>query len=266
MKIICRVICLIIAILAFYSFFIEPNQMSITEYIIKDKSLSGIKIVFAGDFHVKPHQKKRLSEIVNFINLQQPDIVLLAGDFVSGHVDFLTMPIKDIAKGLSKINSKHGIYTCLGNHDAWFGSDFITKHLENNNINVLYNSNRKVNIKGKDIYIAGIQYKPKDISLIEKSLENTKSPIIMLTHSPDEITKMPNNINLILAGHTHGGQIVLPFIGPIFTASKYRRKYVYGFINDNGKKLITTRGIGLSILPFRFNCAPEIVVINFIEE
>lgn len=254
----------VLVVLTFYSFYIEPNQINVTDYTINDKDLSGIKVVFAGDFHIKPHQKKRLKKIIELINNQNPDIVLSTGDFPSGHIKALTMPIEDIAKEFKNITAKHGFYTSLGNHDQYFGTDYIIKHLENNNIKVLYNSNTKIKIKGKDLFIAGIQYKPKDKSIIEKSLENTKKPIIMLTHSPDEITKMPDNINLILAGHTHGGQIVLSFIGPVFTASKYYKKYVQGFIDDNGKKLITTRGIGVSILPFRFNCPPEIVIINFI--
>ncbi|MGN0014441.1 MAG: metallophosphoesterase [Candidatus Gastranaerophilaceae bacterium] len=262
MKIIRFILLISIVILAFYSFYIEPNKITITEYFVEDKALSGIKVVFAGDFHVKPHQKKRLKEIIDLINRQNPDIVLSTSDFPSGHVKFLTMPIEDIAKEFKNLTAD--FYTSLGNHDQYFGADYVKKQLEDNNVNVLYNSNKKIKIKGKDIYIAGIQYKPKDKTVIEDTLKNTKSPIIMLTHSPDEITKMPDNINLILAGHTHGGQIVLPIIGPLFTASKYHKKYAYGFINDNGKKLITNRGIGLSILPFRFNCPPEIVVINFI--
>ena len=85
----------------------------------------------------------------------------------------------------------------------------------------------------------------------------------MLTHSPDEFYKIPNNVNLILAGHTHGGQVVLPFIGAILTGSKYKDKFLYGLKEIDGKKIITTKGIGVSILPLRFNCPPEIMVIEF---
>lgn len=75
--------------------------------------------------------------------------------------------------------------------------------------------------------------------------------------------KVPEDINLTLAGHTHGGQVRIPFIGPIFTTSNFGDKYTKGLIEEKGKKLITTTGIGTSILPVRFNCLPEIVVIEF---
>lgn len=250
-------------LLFIWAFFIEPNMLTVTKYQVQDKELSGIKIVFVSDLHIKPHQKKRLQEIIGLINNQNADMVLCGGDLVSGHNKLLTMPIEKIAIELQNIKSKYGFYTILGNHDQYIGTDYIIETLKNNKINVLYNSNVKVNVNGKDIYIAGIQYKPKNMIPIEKSLENTKSPVIMLTHSPDEIKKIPNSVNLILAGHTHGGQIVIPVIGPILTGSQYHNLYAYGQINENGKKLITTRGIGVSILPFRLNCPPEIVVIEF---
>ncbi len=262
-KIISIFIIIISVAIGFYSFFVEPNKLDVTEYSIKDKELQGIKIVFVGDFHIKPHQTKRLKEIVKKINAQNPDIVLMAGDFTSGHISFLTMPTEKIAQELSKINTKYGIYTCLGNHDQWLGVDNVKRMLENNKIKVLYNSSIKITIDKKQVYIAGIQYKPEGIVPFIKALENTKSPRIILTHSPDEIKKIPPDVNLILAGHTHGGQIRLPIIGPLFTASKYHDKYAKGLIIENGKKLITTRGIGVSIIPFRLNCPPEIVVLTF---
>lgn len=246
-----------------YCFYYEPNKLEVNRITIYDEQLSGLKIVFASDFHIKPHQQKRLEKIVETINEQNADIVLSAGDYVSGHSEILTMPINKIAKGLGKIKSKYGFYTSLGNHDKYLGTERIRTALEEYNITVLNNENIKINIDGKEIYIVGIQYKHKNTKLIEKALNGTKEPIIFLTHSPDEFYKIPNNVNLILAGHTHGGQVVLPFVGAILTGSIYRDRFLYGFKELDGKKIITTRGIGVSILPLRFNCPPEIMVIEF---
>ena len=101
--------------------------------------------------------------------------------------------------------------------------------------------------------------KPK----LYEALSGVKKPVILLTHAPDMFPKVPKSVNLTLAGHTHGGQIRLPFIGAIFTASKYFNRYVMGLIDENGRKMIVTRGLGVSIIPVRFNCLPELTVIEF---
>lgn len=248
-----------------YSLFIEPNKLDITNYTIQDKELSGIKIVFASDFHINPKQQKRLEKVVELINEQNADLVLSAGDFVYGHTENSTMHPQKIADGLSKVKSKYGYYTTLGNHDGWYSNDLIQKALENNGIKVLNNENIKLKINNKELYIAGIEDLMTGRPDIEKALENTCSPTILLTHTPDMFTDVPNDVNLTLAGHTHGGQVRVPFFGALFTASRYGNRYAIGLIEENGKKLITTRGIGVSLLPIRFNCPPEIVVIHFVE-
>ena len=254
---------IITLLLAGYSYFIEPNKLEVTNYTIQDKELSGVKIVFASDFHIKPYGQKRLEKIVEIINKQNPDVVVSAGDFVCGHTEHSTMHPQKIAEGLAKVKSKYGFYTTLGNHDGWYDRWYIKELLEKQNIKVLNNKNEKLQINGKEIFIAGVEDMMTAFPNVEDALKGTKSPTILLTHTPDVFPDIPRNVNLTLAGHTHGGQVRLPIIGPIFTASNYGNKYAIGFIEENGKKLITTRGIGVSILPFRFNCPPEIVVIEF---
>lgn len=98
-------------LLGIYSLFIEPNKLEVTHYKIQDTKLKDIKIVFASDFHIKPHQQKRLEKIIETINTESPDLVLSVGDFVSGHNAQMTMPIEDIAKGLIEENGKRLITT-----------------------------------------------------------------------------------------------------------------------------------------------------------
>lgn len=264
-KFLSKLILIIGILLAMYSFFVEPNKLEITNYKIQDKELSGIKIVFASDFHVKPNQQKRLEQITNTINAQNPDLVVSVGDYVSGHTQESTMHPKQIAEELSKIKTKYGFYTTLGNHDGWYDKAYIEELLEAQGINVLNNENVKLRINGREIYIAGVEDKMTASPNLYEALENTKSPTILLTHTPDIFPKVPNDVNLTLAGHTHGGQVRLPLLGALIVPSDYGDKYSAGLIVEKGKKLLVTRGIGVSILPIRFNCAPEIVVIEFVK-
>lgn len=255
---------IIILLLLIYSIFFEPNFLLVKELNIPNKQLEGLKIVLIGDLHIKPHQGKRLNRIVAKINKQKPDLVLSVGDFIAGHSIEATLPIEKIALSLAKINSKYGIYTVLGNHDFWYDAEQITNVLEKNGINVLNNTNCKIKINNSDLYIAGVEDLTTSQADITKALRNTKKPTILLTHSPDIFPNIPNNVFLTLAGHTHGGQIRIPMIGALIVPSDFGNKYSYGLVNENDKSMIITKGIGTSILPVRFCCFPEILVINFV--
>lgn len=248
---------------AIYGFFIEPNMLTVTKYSVKDVQLKGVKIVMAGDFHIKPHQQKRLKKIVNLINEQNADLVLSVGDYVSGHNLKMTMPIENIASELKKVKSKYGFYTVLGNHDSCLSEKTISESLVKNGIKVLNNSNSKVNINGKEIYIAGVEDLTTGTPYIYKAIKDAKPPIVLLSHSPDVFSEVPKGINLTLTGHVHGGQVRLPFVGALIVPSVYGNKYSQGLIVEKDRKMIVTKGIGTSIIPVRFNCIPEIVVIEF---
>ena len=235
------ILSVIFLFLIIWSFFVEPKMLKVTEFTLNDEDLSGLKVVFAGDLHIRPNQEKRLIEVVDKINVQNPDIILFAGDFAAGH-------------------------SVMGNHDYWADYDDIKEMLEGVGIKVLANSNEPLTLEnGKTIYIAGVddlQTKTPDVEEALKGTENTST--IFLTHSPDVFVDVPKgNVKLTLAGHVHGGQVRLPFIGALIIPSKYGDKYSHGLIEEDGQKMVVTKGIGTSILPVRFNCTPEIVVINF---
>lgn len=255
------IICILFLV---YCFAIEPNMLQIKTYRIPDEKLKGLKVVFVSDFHIRPNGQKRLQKIVNLVNKQNSDIVLSGGDFVNGYKEKETMPIEEIVSGLNKIKSKYGLYTVLGNHDWDFDGVKISKVLQENGIKVLANSNSKIDTSVGTIYIAGVEDLKTRTPDIDKALENTENPTILLTHSPDVFPKVPLGVNLTLAGHVHGGQVRIPFWGAILIPSKYGNRYSMGLIEETGRKIIVTKGIGTSILPVRFNCPPEIVVIDFI--
>lgn len=246
-----------------WCFTIEPNVVTIKKYRLKDDALKGVKIVLAGDFHVKPYQEKRLQYVVNKINLQNPDVVVLIGDYVNMHEETMSYPIFKTAEKLSEIYSKAGIYTVLGNHDYYKDGAKIKKALSDKGIIVLENRCRKIEIGDKTFYIAGIEDLTTGFPNVKRALKYADGPVILLSHQPDIFPDVPDCVNLTLAGHTHGGQVVLPFIGPLIVPSKFGKKYACGYFEENSKKMIVTKGIGTSILPIRFNCSPEIVVIEF---
>lgn len=249
-----------VLLLIIWSACIEPNIITVNKVQINDEQLRGTKIVFASDLHIKPHESIRLKRTVNIINKQNADIILLGGDYVNGHNKGNSMTIQDIAQGLAKLQSKYGTFAVIGNHDGWQGKEEAIKALKDNNINVLVNENKKA---GK-IYIAGVDDMQTGNPDIYQALKGVNAPVILLSHTPDIFPKVPDTVNLTLAGHLHCGQIRFPGIGPIILPSKFGKKYAEGLIIEKGKKMFVSLGLGCSILPIRFNCPPEIVVIEFI--
>lgn len=255
-----KIFFLSILIIIIWSFFVEPNIITINRVQINDEQLKGTKIVFASDLHIKPYEKLRLTRTIDKINEQKADIILLGGDYVNGHKKGNSMTIQEIAKELSKLNSKLGTFAVIGNHDGWQGKDETVFALKAEGINVLDNENKKAG----NITIAGVDDMQTGNPDIEKSLNNAQEPIIFLSHTPDIFPSVPYNVNLTLAGHLHCGQIRFPIIGAVTMPSKYGKRYAEGLIIERERKMFVSRGLGCSILPVRFNCPPEIVVIEFI--
>ena len=240
----------------------EPHTLEIKYYNISNKELSGIKIAFAADFHLAPNDTARLQKIISALNQQQPDIIILGGDYVKGHKRSSAMPARQIASMLTRLHAPYGIYAVLGNHDVWYGKTTITDALQKQNITVLDNENRHINIKNKELSIIGISDKATDKPDFVKAFQNATAPAVLITHSPDTFPESPKTA-LTLAAHTHGGQIRLPLLGAPVVNSAYGQRYNLGLISENDKMMIVTKGLGTSILPLRFNCRPEIVIISF---
>lgn len=244
----------IIFLLYFWAFWIEPNLIVIKKY--NAFSLHGKKIVFVSDFHIAKSEKLRLKRIVSLINKQKPDIVISGGDYIKGHTGKSTLDIETIAYELSKIEAP--VYSVLGNHDGWYDKFRVKKALEQNGIHVLSNSNEKF----EDITIAGIEDLQTGNPDISKSLSGTSSPRILVTHTPDIYYEVNDDVELILAGHVHGGQVRLPLKGSIIVPSQFGTKFACGDFNETKNRMIVTKGLGTSILPVRFLTLPEIVVIS----
>lgn len=259
------IILLIGIILLCWSVFVEPNSITIRHYNVQNKELKGLHAVFISDLHIKKNDVAGVRRIVELVNAQNPDIVLGGGDYANGHSTKSAIDFEVLGNELSKIEAPYGFYTVLGNHDWWAGGEKMRKSLEKFGIRVLENSSTSVHTgNGKYLYIAGVADRDTRVVKLKAALKNTASPRILLTHHPDVFYDVKENVDLMLAGHTHGGQVVIPFIGPILIPTSYPKKFAHGLVEENGNRIIVTKGLGTSILPIRFNCKPEIVVVDFI--
>lgn len=245
---------IILLILFIWSFFIEPHLLAVKHY--KVESLKDTRIVFVSDFHISKWDKRRLERVVKLINKQNPNFVLFGGDFIKGHDGKNTLPIEKQAEIFKNI--KAPVITVLGNHDCWYDRERVSNTLKNAGISVLSNSNTKF----KDIYISGVEDLQTGNPDVKKALKDAQKPRIFITHSPDVYYEVKEDVDLILAGHTHGGQVSFPIIGALVVPSEYGSKMAKREINETQNRMIITKGVGTSILPIRFGSIPEIVVIN----
>lgn len=244
------------------SFFVEPNSLEVVRYEIGDNQLQGIRVAFLSDFHLKRRDYKRLDKIIALTNKQRPTLVLLGGDFANGSNIRTTMMPNVMAAKLSLL--KAPTYAVLGNHDWQIDGKLIADALNNSGIKVLENSNTRINLQGRYVDIIGIADVTTQQAKIAQALRRTANPRIVITHNPDVYFDIIDGVNLILAGHTHGGQFVIPFTKPIFVPSKYGSELASGLIKETRNTLIVSKGLGLTGIPVRLNCKPEITIIDFV--
>ncbi|OGH97646.1 MAG: hypothetical protein A2039_04800 [Candidatus Melainabacteria bacterium GWA2_34_9] len=259
------------SILFVIGFFIEPDEIVVHKVTLKlnnwDKKHDNLKIAVISDIHAGAPfiNADKIRKIVELSNKENPDLILLPGDFVSNGVIGETFVKPDLVAGiLSKLKSKYGIIAVLGNNDWGYNGKKVTLALENKNITVLENNAKELIINGKPLWIAGVADLIKRFPDIDKALSkiNGKSPILLLSHNPDVFPFIPDRVNLTIAGHTHGGQVDLPFAGRLIVPSGFGERYAFGHIHENNKDLYVSTGIGTSMIPVRFGVLPEIVILT----
>lgn len=270
-----------------YSYFIEPNRLVVRSETLKIKNwnptFDGLTIVMIGDVHGGSNgvTEAKIRRIVASINDQQPDVVFMLGDYVSEWSDgTLRMPVETIAANLAGIKAKYGVFAVLGNHDGDYDDDQVAAALTKDGYRILQNEVAPIEKDGQRLRIFGMKDHLKlaggwlRISADSKHYLSTtgNGDMIVLQHSPDilpviagEFSVSPD-LRLILAAHTHGGQVLFPILGRLVVPSGFGQKYAYGHIFDKGVDMFVTSGIGESVLPFRFMVPPEIVVLTIKSE
>lgn len=253
-----------------WSVFIEPADLVVKEYSIElpnwPKQLNGLKIAVLSDFHVGSLHigPEKLRTIVDETNMQNADLILLLGDYVSaGKQTCLVKPATFVSQ-LSRLKAKLGVYAVLGNHDWWYNGVDVKSSLESANIKVLEDSTVMLQSNQTPFWLVGL----KDLWTRKPNIESTlapvnnSSPVIVMSHNPDVFPAIPQRIALTIAGHTHGGQVSLPIVGPLIVPSDYGARYAKGVIIENDKHLFVSSGIGTSVLPIRFGVPPEISILT----
>ena len=259
------VILSLIILFILYSYFIGTKGLIVKEYSISSnipESFDGLKIVHITDIHYnRTFKEKELENLVKKINLINPDIIVLTGDLLDKKINEPNAK-EVLSKYLKQMNAKLGKYAVNGNHDLKY--DYYYDILEQSNFINLNNTYDLIYYKDYEpIIITGISSYFDKMEIKDK-LENYKNYIkdndikykILLLHEPDMVENIDENFDLILAGHSHNGQVKLPLIGSVILPNGAKRYYKEHYTINNAELYISS-GLGTSNLPLRFMNHPS---------
>lgn len=222
-----------------------------------------VRVLLASDIHVAGPDMppSRLGRLVGQMNALRPDIVVLAGDFVSDKtVATRRYGARAAAAPLAGLSAPLGVYGVMGNHDYWREDPDFEAALKDAGVDVL--SNRSTTAGALTIVGIDDPYtRHADIAKAFRDVRQGKVSLVF-SHSPDVIPLLPESASLVLTGHTHCGQIVWPFIGAITYATKYGARYACGHIREGARDIFVSAGLGTSILPLRLGAVPDIWLIT----
>ena len=241
----------------------EANTLSVEKIEIRlkrlPKNLEGFRLVHLSDIHHSPFTDiEHISRAVSIANSLQPDVFVLTGDYVSHESSY----IAPMAEVLGKLESEFGTFACLGNHDHWTDAEMVTNSMREANINVLINEGFRFTAKDASFWLAGVDDYMVGKTDLRAALRGSfpDEMIMLLAHNPIIVRRAARvGVDLMLSGHTHGGQIklrddekrILP-----------RRKLKNGLYRRKDTQIYITRGIGTVVLPVRYGCPPEISLIE----
>ncbi len=223
------------------------------------KNLEGFRLIHLSDIHHSPFTNlEHITRAVEIANSLKPDMCVLTGDYVSHESEY----IAPVAEVLGRLESRFGTFACLGNHDHWTDAELVTNLLREANINVLINEGFRFTAKNASFWLAGVDDYMVGKTDLRAALRGSfpDEMKMLLAHNPIIARRAARaEVDLVLSGHTHGGQIkirddekrILP-----------RRKLKNGLYRRKDTQIYITRGIGTVVLPVRYQCPPEISLIE----
>jgi hypothetical protein len=224
--------------------------------------LEGLRILLVGDTHVGRHiTAMNMSARMRPLRRIEADLVVFIGDLATGGPGDMELAVKLVDGAVPRPLR----FAVLGNHDQRIGADKVAIELVAHGFRVLRDEGQAVQIGHSRLWIAGITNsynQPGDIAAALKGMPEDAF-VLLLAHSPDVLLEpLAQRADLILAGHTHGGQVLLPLTGPMACSSGVGPRYAYGLFDTGHAQLFVTRGLGEVVTPFRILCEPEIAVLE----
>jgi predicted MPP superfamily phosphohydrolase len=252
---------------------LEPNRPHLVHKEIRlhrwPSRLDGFTIALLSDFHYDPYFSIHpIRSAVSTVNAIRPELVVLTGDFVTvpefGEHDKGAASAEPCAELLSGLRSPHGLWAVLGNHDVFTDPDRVTDALRKQKIRVLSNESVPIETNGGRFWLAGVDDVLGRTADLDKTLHDVPSgeATVLLAHEPDYADYVARHpVDLQLSGHSHGGQIRFPWIGPLYLPD-LAKKYICGQFQIGNLTLYTNPGIGTITLPVRMNCPPEVTLLT----
>jgi predicted MPP superfamily phosphohydrolase len=259
-----------------YGFMVEPGRIKIESVHLRLRRLTqafhGLRIAQLSDIHMGAWMNgERFQQVANLVLAQQPDLLFLTGDFLVGHNFDKDSEgyLQDLINILSPISKGIPTFAVLGNHDYWTDVKAVQEMLKASGVVELTNSVFTLSRGSEHLHLCGVDDVWEGNLRVEDILNQLTddSAAILLAHEPDfaDQSAVTGRFDLQLSGHSHGGQVVLPFLGPPILPS-LGQKYPSGLYKVRDMYQYTNRGVGTGRLPVRINCPPEMTIFTLQSE
>jgi predicted MPP superfamily phosphohydrolase len=244
----------------FHGYAFERHDLGLTRTDLPISGLpaafDGLRVGFVTDLHHSAMVAlDEINRAVALVAAEQPDLVILGGDYVSYGDRRFAGPCAD---ALGQLTAPLGVFAVLGNHDD---ERFVPAALRSQRIAVLRDEWTTISRRGQSFVLAGVRFWTRTAADIASALAGSPAPVVLAAHDPRRLREAAAlDVGGVLAGHTHGGQVVLPVLGAV-AARKF--PIAAGRATRGSTEMFVSRGVGTVILPVRINCPPEVALVTF---